>query len=167
MPINSNFLLAIDPGNEFSGYVIVDKYTYKPIDFGKINNYDMKGKIRLADCISVIEMIGHYGTGMAAGKTVYETCLWIGRFIETICDCNMPEPELIKRATVKAHICGQSKAKDGNVIQALKDRFGDKGTKANPGFFFGFSKDAWQAFALAVYWIDTNKDTKEGQVTVK
>ena len=42
--------------------------------------------------------------------------------------------------------------------QALKDRFGDKGTKKKPGHFYGFSKDIWQAYALGVYWIDTQKE---------
>jgi len=30
-----------------------------------------------------------------------------------------------------------------------------KGTKAEPGWFYGFAKDVWQATALAVYAADT------------
>jgi len=158
-------VFAINPGNVESGYVVVDSETYIPIEFGKVDNFALLDIIDRYDVAEtdnpadkfVIEMIGHYGTGMPAGKTVYETCIWIGRFIQTIVFNGREEPELIKRATIKASICGQVKAKDGNVIQALKDRFGDKGTKANHGFFYGFKADCWQAYALAVYYIDSLK----------
>ena len=31
------------------------------------------------------------------------------------------------------------------------------GTKAEPGWFYGFRADVWQAYALAVYVADTSK----------
>lgn len=152
-------LLSIDPAPTESGYCIVDMETYKPIEFGKISNYRIMGRIEDAgfdECC--IEMIGHYGTGMPAGKTVYDTCIWIGRFIQCLHhERPCVNAELIMRATVKTGICGQAKAKDANVIQALKDRFGDKGTIKHKGFFFGFHSDIWQAFALGVYYLDTMK----------
>ena len=64
------------------------------------------------------------------------------------------------RIQVKQHICHDSRAKDSNIIQALVDRFAygernrGKGTKKEPGFFYGFKADVWQAFALAVTWYD-------------
>ena len=51
--------------------------------------------------------------------------------------------------------------------QALVDRFAPgqpnhgKGTKAEPGFFYGFRADVWQAFALAVYAADQLGDPLE------
>ena len=54
-----------------------------------------------------------------------------------------------------------AKAKDSNIRQALVDRFAPgqpnygKGTKAQPGWFYGFNADIWQAYALAVYAADT------------
>jgi hypothetical protein len=156
-------ILAIDPGNIESGYALIDRYTYRPLDIGKISNTSLIDKLSIGQFSDVdivsIEMIGHYGTGMPAGKTVFDTCIWIGRFIEVL----SPErPTLIKRATVKAHICGSVRAKDANVTQALVDRFAagvpnhGKGSKANPGWFYGFRADIWQAFALAVYTADTH-----------
>jgi hypothetical protein len=98
---------------------------------------------------------------MPAGKTVFDTCVWIGRFSEAHAQVTGALPDLILRPTVKAHICGSAKAKDPNIIQALVDRFAPgqpnkgKGTKAAPGWFYGFAADVWQAYALAVYVADT------------
>lgn len=162
-------ILAIDPGNVESGWCLIDGAPdFDPRHFGKTGNVELRRMLQAAEDevsadLVVIEMIGHYGTGMPAGKDVFETCLWIGRFCETIRSNWHPwrEPTLIKRATVKAHLCGTAKAKDANVRQALVDRFAPgqpnhgKGTKGAPGWFYGFAADVWQAYALAVYAADT------------
>ena len=153
-------LLAIDPGSTESAYVVVETDEgLVPKWFDKIPNKEMLQLRHLATAPHLaIEMIGHYGTGMPAGKDVFETCLWIGRFWETSQEAkyyNDIEECLVKRATIKTHICGSAKASDANVCQALRDRFGDKGTKKDPGFFYGFKADVWQCFALAVYVYDT------------
>ena len=159
-------VLAIDPGSTESAYVVIDTDTRRPVAFDKTDNetlrdnlYDLRipgfdsGK-------SYIEQIGHYGTGMPAGKTVFDTCVWIGRFYEAIFTRSDYPPELVLRAKVKTHLCGQARAKDPNVVQALVDRFAPdatnhgKGTKANPGWFYGFRADIWQSYALAVYAAD-------------
>jgi hypothetical protein len=150
----TKMILAIDPGNIESAYVVInDDLSIKK--FGKIPNEEMISIIN-ATCFYgkvkvVIEMIASYG--MAVGKEVFETCVWIGRFTE------MAEQEgriahYIYRKEEKMNLCGTMKAKDSNIIQALKDRFGDKGTKNNPGWFYGFSKDVWQAYAVGVTYHD-------------
>lgn len=158
-------ILAIDPGNTESGWVIIDTDTYKPLQFGKTENMEL-----LMDCYTVldwdsivIEMVASYG--MAVGAEVFETCVWIGRFFEaaTFTTSDKPKrfpPELVYRRNIKLHHCGTARAKDANITQALIDRFAHgaknygKGTKANPGFFYGFKADIWQAYALAVYAAD-------------
>ena len=77
----------------------------------------------------VIEMIASYG--MAVGKTVFDTCVWIGRFKE-IAEHRHTETEYIYRKDEKINICHSMKAKDSNIRQALIDRFGKVGTKKNP-----------------------------------
>jgi hypothetical protein len=154
-------LLAIDPGNTESAYVIIDE-ARRPDVFGKIRNDQMLSEIGIlwAKKIdrAVIEMVASYG--MAVGADVFETCVWIGRFYEALTD-SLVEPQLIKRHPVKLHHCHSAKAKDSNITQALVDRFAPgqpnhgKGTKASPGWFYGFSRDVWQAYALAVYAMDT------------
>lgn len=158
----NNIRIAIDPGDTQSAYVVLDQVetvpeTYKIIDFGKIPNEEMRLKIgQLGFQHKVnkmsIEMVASYG--MPVGKTVFDTVLWAGRFLEISTDIGI-ETRLRYRGEVKIHLCGTKKAKDGNIIQALKDRFGDKGTKAEPGYFYGFKADCWQAFALCITDFET------------
>lgn len=148
-------ILAIDPGNEYSAFVEMDQ-GYKPIRFAKLPNDKMRSVVAEAeDDTVVIEMIGHYGSGMPVGTTVFDTCIWIGRFTEIA-----GAVTYIKRKTIAAEICGTVKAKDSNVRQALIDRFAPgisnygKGTKKDPGWFYGFSADVWQAYAVGVTYLD-------------
>ena len=161
-------ILAIDPGTTESAYVIIDANTCRPIEFGKIPNLQLRDRLwTSAPSVihashAVIEMISSYG--MAVGQEVFETCVWIGRFHAAIEIHTDEEPALVKRAAVKLHLCHTSKAKDANITQALIDRFASgqpnrgKGTKADPGWFYGFKADIWQAYALAVLTADTAKD---------
>lgn len=155
-------LLAIDPGSTHSAYVVVDD-DLEPIWFDKIPNQELIESTHLHTVNHVvIEQIGHYGTGMPAGQTVFDTCVWIGRFYQqAFRGVTVEGIHLVPRREVKLHLCGQAKANDGNIRQALIDRFaseqrnGGKGVKNEPGFFYGFHSDIWQCFALAVYWMDT------------
>ena len=149
-------ILAIDPGNTESAYVVWDGKEI--ICFAKESNAIIKdllsNKWAYASTydLCAIEMVASYG--MPVGATVFETCVWIGRFYEHAHDVS-----LVYRKDVKMHLCGQTRAKDSNIIQALKDRFGEKGTKKNPGLTYGLAKDTWQAFALAVYVYDKQRGT--------
>lgn len=48
------------------------------------------------------------------------------------------------------------KATDATIRQALIDLFAKdtpnkgKGTKSNPGYFYGFKSDIWSAFSVAI-----------------
>ena len=88
---------------------------------------------------------------MAVGKSVFETCVWIGRFIEAW----NGEWEYVYRKDVKMCLCGQTRAKDSNIRQAIMDRYGSErsiaiGTKANPGPLYQVSKDIWAALGVAI-----------------
>jgi hypothetical protein len=155
-------ILAIDPGNTESAFVIWDGETI--FKKGKVKNSDLLNEIGSStykDKVT-IEMVASYG--MPVGKTVFDTCVWVGRFIQK-CDENNIYWDLAYRIDIKNHICHSSKAKDSNVIQSIIDRFGNvdkygkygKGTKNNKGFFYEFSKDIWQAFAVAIYAFDNIK----------
>ena len=150
-------ILAIDPGTTESGWVTFRDG--KVVDSGVMPNLDLLRRIPLlgnwADTLA-IEMVASYG--MAVGREVFETCVWVGRFQQA---WHIPESaRLVYRRDVKLHHCNSVKAKDANITQALVDRFAPgrpnhgKGTKAEPGFFYGFKADIWQAYALAVYYAD-------------
>jgi len=166
-------ILAIDPGNTESGYALIDSITCQPLSVGKITNYQLRNRINNRDFGHIdhvsIEMIASYG--MAVGKEVFETCVWIGRYLEIIfLDSTV---DLVYRRDVKLHHCHSSKAKDSNVVQALIDRFASgvrnhgKGTIDAPGWFYGFKADIWQAYALAVYTADTTGADVRGGVHVR
>ena len=163
-------VLAIDPGNTDSAYALIGP-DRRPIHFDKLPNDVLLHRLRLGDLRAdktghgvridqiAIEMVASYG--MAVGADVFETCVWIGRFYQTIADHTGREPALVKRHPVKVHHCHAGNASDANIKQALIDRFASgvrnhgKGTKAAPGWFYGFRSDVWQAYALAVYVADT------------
>lgn len=155
-------LLAIDPGNVQTGWVLMDVATCRPLEFGKTENEALLETLSSLKFDSVvIERVVSYG--MAVGASVLETCEWVGRFYEFTRSRMEGDPFLQPRQAVRLHHCKNPKATDTNVKQALIDRFAKntrnhgKGTKAEPGYFYGFHKDVWQAFALGVYYIDTNK----------
>lgn len=156
-------ILSIDPGSTESGYVLLDM-NLEPIEKGKVKNetllediksdrfwYNSKEEDHIA-----IEKIACYG--MPVGVEVFETCIWIGRFIQAI--PNGIEPKFIYRKDEKLNLCQSMKANDSNITQALVDRFtpGEKnhgkGTKKSPGWFYGFAKDIWAAYAVGVTYFD-------------
>lgn len=156
-------VLAIDPGPEQSAYVCYDNGAL--LSFGKIGNDELLDVIRRTSEPVVIEMIASYG--MAVGAEVFETCVWIGRFMleaerTELADAPFGTPRTVARVyrrEVKLHLCGQARAKDGNVRQAVLDRYGGKdkaiGRKATPGPLYGVKADCWQALALAITYSDT------------
>lgn len=145
-------ILAIDPGNVESAYVLMDSETYKPIEFGKVENNIMLDLIfNYVYDDFVIEMIQSYGMGV--GKSVFDTCVWIGRFVQEA-SLFTDKIEYIYRAEEKMNLCHSMKAKDSNIRQALIDRFGEVGTKNKKGYFYGFKNDIWAAYAVGVTYLD-------------
>ena len=104
------------------------------MEFGKIDNKELlikieKDKFEFFPDLFVIEMIDSYG--MPVGKTIFETCVWIGKFEHAFSNTT-DFIEYIYRKEEKMNICHTMRAKDSNIRQALIDRFGEVGTKKNP-----------------------------------
>ena len=87
---------------------------------------------------------------MAVGAEVFDTVCWAGRFAEA---AHRVPVVMLPRRAVKLALCGDSRAKDANIRQALIDRFGGSaaiGRKAAPGPLYGITRDVWSALAIAV-----------------
>jgi hypothetical protein len=142
--------LGIDPGPDISAIVAYDGQ--RIIYAKQLPNEEMLKHLMVerynVDHLA-IEMIASYG--MAVGESTFMTCVWIGRFMQQF---GANQTRLIKRLEVKLHLCKDSRAKDGNIRQALVDRFGEPGSKKHPGLTYGISGHAWQALALVVTYFD-------------
>lgn len=156
-------ILAIDPGNLYSGYVLVefDKNDItKVLDAGKIDNDAIFDVISNNDYNHLaIEMIA--SMGMAVGAEVFETCVWIGKFMQYAEQTgHAKNMRRIYRREEKLDLCGNLSAKDANIRLALVDRYAPgqpnygKGSKKQPGFFYGIAADMWAAMAIATTYYD-------------
>ena len=107
-------IIAIDPGNRQSAYCVIDCNTLKPLEFGKVDNEELRNKLVFANeqgwQWAVIEMVASYG--MAVGREVFDTVLWIGRFYEALSIQMAQKPRLLCRIEEKRHICHDSRAND-------------------------------------------------------
>jgi len=152
-------LLAIDPGPVRSAWMLLDADSWLPVEYGACDNAALVAALhrreQQVDHLAV-EMVACYG--MPVGAEVFETCLWVGRFLEA---WGGPATKVYRR-DVKLTLCCDSRAKDGNVRQALIDRYpptgGGKvpqvGTKQKPGPLYGVRRDVWQALAVAITWAE-------------
>ncbi len=165
-------ILAIDPGNTESAFVLMNPdYTVSHSSAGKFGNevllklaQDLSG-ISGGELTVVIEMVASYG--MAVGKEVFDTCVWIGRFAQAAMERGA-KVDYVYRMQEKMALCHDSRAKDANIRQALIDRFArfdkksGKGTKTRPDTFYGFRADMWSAFAVGATWLDQHKEEQDG-----
>ena len=152
-------ITAIDPGTTESGIVVCDGVN-RPTTKTKTTNISVINWLRnnvFRPDVVVIEEINPY----TMGKTTRDTILWSGRFQEAF-ESRGGKVIYLSRNQVRQALCGSagSKINDTVIKQALVDRFAygeknfGKGAKKEPGFFYGFNADIWQAFALAIAYAD-------------
>lgn len=149
-------ILAIDPGTMQSAYVVLEDG--KLSQFGIVPNETMLEYVceqgPFGADVMVVEMVESFG--MPVGKEVFETVFWIGRFCEA---WRMESCKLfhrVYRREIKLHLCGNSRAKDANIRQALLDKVGPQGVKKAPGPTYGLKGDMWSALAVAITFVETH-----------
>ena len=169
-------ILAIDPGNIQSAFCLVNYETLKPIKFEKLANVDAMSKMLNviweymcdAEIEIVIEKVTSYG--QEVGSEVFDTCVWIGRFLERLQPYSHKEVILLPRMKEKMYLCGTPRANDRDIKNALIETFAagvanyGKGSKKEPGWFYGFRADIWSAYAVAVTHAYMERE-KDGRVT--
>lgn len=145
-------ILAIDPGCEKSGYVVLADDD-SIVEHGVVQHPVMLEFISDWRDRMAIEMIASYG--MPVGREIFETVFFIGRYAQAY---YLPEQVVrIPRKAVTRFICNNASASDANIRQALIDRYPRTGggaipqigVKAAKGPLFGMAKDRWAALALA------------------
>lgn len=168
-------VLGVDPGTTHSALVIYDPdisqvlvsqhttneelvESLKGLDFVFWWDPEIRPNPKRREGTLVLESVESFG--MPVGRTTFETVFWSGRFFQAW------GPGVSRRVTrreVKLHLCGQARAKDANIRQALIDRFGPGkeqavGTKKAPGPLYGVKGHQWQALAVAVTWADQHAE---------
>lgn len=163
-------VFAVDPGSVESGFVEYDPFAMRLVEFGVVDNNTI-----LSRCYGhrasigfdapdgwhmAIEMVDVFGM---AGRTVFETCVWIGRFIEAWGDESYTK---LTRHDVKMHLCHTKRSDDSMVRAALIERWGGeavaiggkgRGKAKTPyGPLHGVAAHAWAALGVAVTWADSN-----------
>lgn len=120
--------IAIDPGNIGSGWVVWRG------DEAALGGLRLVQHVRTTNTV-LRRFLGRHAnlhsachlqieaprpSGMAVGAETMEMMIQMGRILQM-----WRGPwTYVFRMPVKVHLCGSAKAKDGNVIQAIKDRFG-------------------------------------------
>lgn len=158
-----DYVLAVDAGSTQSGYCLVETATYKPLEFGKIDNQELMDRIiDLSNNYSfhlAIEQFAFYGSKNPIGQTTIEAITWNGKYIR--------QAELlgigytfIFRKEEKMNLCKTMRCGDKQIKDALIKRFATfdfkrgKGTKKKPDWFYGFAADMWSAYAIGVTYLD-------------
>lgn len=155
----SRVIVAIDPG--YTQSAIVEMRCWREeitiVSHAVVPNEALVKRLAGVACahnaMLVVEQIA--SMGMPVGAEVFETVFWSGRF----CQVWAGEWRRIRRVEVKMALCGDPRAKDANIRQAIIDRFGPGkesaiGKKASPGPLYGIKGDEWQALAVGLTWLE-------------
>ena len=116
--------LAIDGGTTESACLLMkdDAHEVMKVEYHAILPND--AVIRIIEehwKLLVIEEIAHMG--MPVGRDVFETVRWCGRF-EQVARSKGGNVVYIPRNRIKINLCGNARAKDPHIRQALIDRYG-------------------------------------------
>jgi hypothetical protein len=164
-------ILAVDPGTEQSAWVVLSSGNTIMGDT-RIEAHRISPNSELLVALPLGLGIGRHcdivafekveSFGMAVGREVFDTVFVTGRMFQMVYDAGWAlSVSMVPRRDVKLHLCGQARAKDANIRQALIDKFGGKekavGTKKAPGPLYGIKSHEWAALALAVTVAETKR----------
>ena len=139
-------ILGIDPGPTVSAWASWDSEDRQCCGSATIGNQDFLDRMRNALIDTVcIEDVAFYGRVL--NSETFETLRMIGRLQEIF-----PQHRLVTFPVKALHFCNaRSKVTSGQIAQVLMARYGNKGTKKQPGAFFGVSGHQWDAIACGIW----------------
>lgn len=173
-------ILAIDPGTKHSAYVTMDE-EYRAIGHAKVDNGKLLELITLGryDVMAIECMESRLAKSRSNDKApnqvigweTYETCYWIGRFMEAAIRRGT-DVYRVYRTEEKSRIIPTKKNKlpplpppaskttDAKIRRGLIMRFAQFDKKNGKGkanckdVFYGFKADEWSAFAVGAVYLD-------------
>lgn len=153
-------ILAIDPGPEKSSWVLWGTESEAvAVGADQVENQALRAMLggNIHENASQLVIERPVLMGKNATAALLETSRWAGVF-------EGAWPGEVDRLTyhkVRCQLASSGNAKESEVKQALISRFAPggfgkegKGTKANPGPFYGVTGHMWSAVAVAVAWWD-------------
>lgn len=176
-------VLAVDPGTEKSGVVVYNLERKYVVKAEEMTNDILLGELRLnSDNYDFFAIETVEGMGQIVGKSIFETCIWIGRFVEAWENNTDMNATRVSRGDEKIVLCGAKTVKDPEtgkrrgvsdamIRQALIDRFPETGagktpqvgTKKEPGPLYGVKGHMWSALAIAVVWAEIHRNSSGGR----
>lgn len=178
-------ILAIDPGTIKSAYCIASEdYTFGPA--GKVENETVLRLVKeceydevAIECMESRFLGGEHTAGQRIGSETYDTCIWIGRYMEAAATRGK-QIARVYRSEERSRIIPSKRNRlpplpepaprgtDAQIRAALIRRFArhdmknGKGTAGNKDVFYGFRADMWSAAAVAVVYLDRKREADKG-----
>lgn len=161
-------LLAIDPGPKKSAYCMM-REDFSLISAADVENEQVLKLVKEGEYDRMaIECMQSYGS--AVGAETYDTCIWIGRYMQAAIDRGKPITRVYRGEEKQLLIPSKKnglpplpehagKTADAQIRAALIARFArhdkrnGKGTRINKDVFYGFQGDMWAAFAVGTVGI--------------
>lgn len=156
-------VLAIDPGDEQSAWVMYSQESELPLEWGLEVNEEVRDRLRLnvwdTACpqLLLMEYTPPYTLQMQNGRSyvpnqVAMTAFEAGRMVQ--CADHLPHV-LFSRTDVKKWLLGRATGNDAAIRDAIYHKYGGSrkqamGLKDSPGPLYGLVKDCMAAFAVAV-----------------
>lgn len=150
-------IVGIDPGQKESGVVKWSHTQQRVLERQIMPNQQVISYVQAVHSVNIIAIEHFRGYGLRVGNDTFDSIWWSGRFAQIAVSSIMGiQVRMIPRADIVDCLCGHPKAGDKAVHQALVDKYGEVGTKKNPGPLYGIKSHLWAALAVAVVAGKTN-----------
>ena len=170
------FLLAIDPGTTHSAYAIICE-DYSIMSAAKVENSKLLSLVKHGYWheMAIECMESRHVVNGVIGAETYDTCYWIGRFMQAAMDRKNPVHQIYrseertrlvptKKNKLPKHPDYVGEGADSQIRATLIRRFAKhdmkngKGTAKNKDVFYGFARDMWSAYAVGVVYLDKRRE---------